>query len=73
MAKGVRNAKNTRQFHRKGYHQCPETTEIPGWWFLGQKTQILCGFGILMRGHRGFLLEVPSHAGMFSPRAANPT
>ena len=26
-----------------------------------------------MRGHRGFLLEVPSHAGMFSPRAANPT
>lgn len=47
MAKGVRNAKNTRQFHRKGYHQCPETTEIPGGWFLGQKTQILCGFGIL--------------------------
>ena len=27
----------------------------------------------VMRGHRGFLLEVPSHAGMFSPRAANPT
>ena len=26
-----------------------------------------------MRGHRGFLLEVQSHAGMFSPRAANPT
>ena len=26
-----------------------------------------------MRGHRGFLLEVRSHAGMFSPRAANPT
>ena len=26
-----------------------------------------------MRGHRGFLLEVPSHAVMFSPRAANPT
>ena len=26
-----------------------------------------------MRGHRGFLLEVTSHAGMFSPRAANPT
>ena len=26
-----------------------------------------------MRGHRGFLLEVPSHAGMFSPRAANST
>ena len=25
------------------------------------------------RGHRGFLLEVQSHAGMFSPRAANPT
>ena len=28
---------------------------------------------INMRGHRGFLLEVPPHAGMFSPRAANPT
>ena len=27
----------------------------------------------IMRGHRGFLLEVPSHAGMFYPRAANPT
>ena len=27
----------------------------------------------LMRGHRGFLLEVPSRAGMFSPGAANPT
>ena len=26
-----------------------------------------------MRGHRGFLLEVPSHAVMFPPRAANPT
>ena len=26
-----------------------------------------------MRGHTGFLLEVQSHAGMFSPRAANPT
>ena len=26
-----------------------------------------------MRGHRGFLLEVPSHAVMFSPRPANPT
>ena len=30
-------------------------------------------FGYNMRGHRGFVLEVPSHAGMFSPRAANPT
>ena len=27
----------------------------------------------IMRGHRGFLLEVQSHAGMFSPLAANPT
>ena len=26
-----------------------------------------------MRGHRGFLMEVQSHAGMSSPRAANPT
>ena len=26
-----------------------------------------------MRGQRGFLLEVQSHPGMFSPRAANPT
>ena len=26
-----------------------------------------------MRGHRGFLLEVQSHAGMFSPLVANPT
>ena len=26
-----------------------------------------------MRGHGGFLLEVQSHAGIFSPRAANPT
>ena len=26
-----------------------------------------------MRGNRGFLLEVQSHAGMFSPLAANPT
>ena len=26
-----------------------------------------------MRGHRGFLLEVQSHAEMFSPWAANPT
>ena len=26
-----------------------------------------------MRGHRGFLLEVQSHAEMFSPLAANPT
>ena len=41
MAKGVRNAKNTRQFHGKGYHPGPETTEIPGGWFLGQKTQLL--------------------------------
>ena len=38
---------------------------------------LFCGDDLLspsnMRGHRGFLLEVPSHAGMFSPRAANPT
>ena len=26
-----------------------------------------------VRGHRGFLLEVQSHAGMFSPLVANPT
>ena len=30
-------------------------------------------FLVRMRGHRGFLLEAQSHAGMFSPRAANPT
>ena len=33
-----------------------------------------CGIFLdFMRRHRGFLLEVPSHAGVFSPRAANPT
>ena len=27
----------------EGYHKYPETTEIPGGWFLGQKTQLLFG------------------------------
>ena len=36
-----------------------------------QGRQLLLTF--LMKGHRGFLLEVQSHAGMFSPLAANPT
>ena len=41
MAKGVRNAKKPDSF--MGGHKYPETTEIPGGWFLGQKTQLLCG------------------------------
>ena len=34
-------------------------------------SQVHVGGG--MRGHRGFLLKVQSHAGMFSPLAAYPT
>ena len=38
-----------------------------------QTTLVVTTLAPQMRGHRGFLLEVPSHAGKFSPRAANPT
>ena len=41
--------------------------------FDGWRHKITFFDGWRMRGHRGFLLEVPSHAGMFSSRAANPT
>ena len=40
---GGEECKKNQTVSWEGYHKYPEITEIPAGWFLGQKTQLLCG------------------------------